>query len=179
MPGIPFKTLGSLISDGVQTALLLSFGGKHQVLRLGFVLRGTEETLLPETLLDDWGHEIRGADLYLWVRENAVHFPRAELFGFDLNGQPSQCFLRDLDLTASYTCYAFADSSAASLKDGRQLTQILVPATTARQLRKSEVPAEISFPLSDAAVEWWTVDRAAAQRPDFDFFRMLEEDENR
>jgi hypothetical protein len=179
MIGIPFTAVGTVYEDDRRTALLLSIGSTHYTLRLGFIVRGTEKTFLPETLLDDWGHEIGGAALYLWVKENAEHFPRAEIFGLDLTGQPRQCFLRELDLTAKYACYVFQDSTAAAVEEGNQLTEILVPATVTGHRRMPEAPAKVPFPLRDANVEWWTVDRAIAQVAEYDFFRRLEQDESK
>jgi hypothetical protein len=178
MVGIPFKTAGILFSDGQRMALFMSADGVHYTLRLGFVLRGTEETLLPQTLLDDWGHEIHGLDLYLWIRENATHFPRAELFGSDLSGQPRQCFIRELELTAGYICLAYENPSSAAMKGATRLTDILVPIPGAGQKKLKEAPAKIPFPLRDAAVEWWAVDSATMQGSMVDFSRMSEKDES-
>jgi hypothetical protein len=179
MASIAFRTNGTLCKADERAALLLSPHGSRHTLRLGYVLRGTEEAILPETLLDDWGHEISGLDLYKWVWENALHFPRAELFGVDLAGRLRQCFIRDLDLSARYPCYVFADPSKAALAAGIQLTEILVPSAHVGLLRQERAPETISFPLSVAEVGWWLVNEVAALRPDYDFYEALEENGSR
>lgn len=178
MVGIPFRTAGVLYRADQRAALLLSVGAGYYTVRLGYVMRGTGQTLLPETLLDDWGHEVGGVDLYLWVKENGAHFPRAELFGLDGSGRAMQCFLRELDLTAGYACRVYEDSTRAAIKDGVELTAILVPVSGSGQQRQREAPAKIPFPLRDAHVEWWTVALTVAQDPKYDFFRTLEQDES-
>ncbi len=168
-----------MFSDGDRAAFLLATGGRQRTLRLGFVLQGTGDILFPETLLDDWGHEIGGVELYSWVRANAWQFPRAELFGLDPNGRPQQYFLRELDLTAGYVCWVSENSSASGLRDGVRLTEILVPDAAAGHRKRNKAPARIPFPLREADVDWWTVDRAITQKPGYDFYRRLEADENR
>jgi len=152
MTGIRFRTTGKLNRTGEGMTLLLTQEGKQYILRLAFVLRGTEERILPESLLDDWGHEISGFELYKWVKENATHFPRAELFGRDIDGRPQQCFIRELDLTAGFTLYAY-EGDDAPLSSGERIHAILLfGEETERQL--TAPPERISFPLREAAVEW-------------------------
>lgn len=178
MVGIPFKISGTMYSSAGRAAFLLSQEGRQYTLRLGYVLRGTGETLLPETLLDDWGHEVAGAELYHWVGQNAAQFPRAELFGLDIGGRPWQCFLREVDLTASYPCFVFEDPSKAALTSSVQITDILVPATGVGHQTQQPPPGNIPFPLRRADATWWLVDRFSIGRPGFDFFSSLETDES-
>ena len=73
-------------------------------LRFAYVLMGTEAPLFPSFLIDDWGGEIKGVSLYSWVKENGILFPRAEIFGFDRQGNQVQYFLRELELFARLLC---------------------------------------------------------------------------
>jgi hypothetical protein len=177
MPGIPFTVTGRLFTNGEQTALLLSHEGDRHLLRLGYIFRGSEEIFLPETLLDDWGHEVRGVELYRWVKKNAEHFPRAELFGHDLTGQTVQCFMREIDLTARFGCYIYRHATD-ELSDGVALEAILVLAEDAEQRAVNEAPPNVSFPLRQADVKWGVVGSSLAQKPGYDFYRSLEGDES-
>lgn len=168
MSGFVLSVEGRLFSRDEQSALMLWPGDNQYALRLGFILRGTEEVIVPESLLDDWGHELTIPALYDWVRENGLHFPRAEIFGFDLNGRPGQCFVREVDLMAGYACYAF-DSADAPLLLGMRLNAILIPKADSDRPRRLLAPVGISAPLSMAAVEWWSVDPAAVEQLDLDF----------
>jgi hypothetical protein len=158
MIGIRFKTTGRLNRTGERTTLLLTQDGRQYTLRLAFVLRGTEEKILPESLLDDWGHEISGLELYKWVKENATHFPRAELFGHDIDGRSQQCFMRELDLTAGYPLYVYEGDNAPLISGERLHAILLLGERTGRHL--TAPPENISFPLREAAVEWWLVNSA-------------------
>lgn len=175
MPGVAFKVTGAILFDGERADLLLRQDGREYTLRLGFVLRGTEEPFLPESLLDDWGHEIKGADLYRWVKENASHFPRAELFGHDLRGRPQQCFIREVEVTARYACFLF-DSPNTPLQDGLRIGGILLPADVSGRQKYGEPPAKIPFPLREADVEWWAVDLAQIGRSGVDSYNALDRD---
>ncbi|MGD2078864.1 MAG: hypothetical protein PVH18_10800 [Chloroflexota bacterium] len=177
MSGIPFSTVGKLFTKNEQAALLLTPEGRRYTLRLGLVVRGAEEIVLPEILLDDWGHQIGGLALYQWVEQNAPHFPRAELFGFDLRGQDRQYFIRDLDLTAKYACYLYEAPSSA-IADGTQLTSILLPVAHPGQRARTEPPADVSFPLANADLRWWLVQETLAGRPEYDFYSQLQTDES-
>jgi len=168
MSAIALQVHGNLFSHGEHTALVYRPGEKHHVIRLGFILRGSEEVLFPESLLDDWGHEINTLELYEWVRENGPHFPRAEIFGFDSTGRPAQCFIREVDLMAGYACYVFG-STAAPLAKGVRLDAILLPKPDIDQPRRLAAPPEIDEPLSQASVEWWVTDSATTGQHDLAF----------
>jgi hypothetical protein len=174
MSGFVLWVEGTLFSRDEQAALMLRPGETQYALRLGFILRGSEEVILPESLLDDWGHELAAPALYEWVRENGLHFPRAEIFGFELNGRPGQCFVREVDLMAGYACFAF-ESEDAPLASGIRLNAILIPRADSGPPRRLPAPAEISAPLSMAAAEWWSVDPAATGQPDLDYLDELDE----
>lgn len=175
MPGISFKVVGRLFTGDERRALLLTRAGRPYTLRLGLVLQGEEELLLPESLLDDWGHEIRGIELYQWVRENALHFPRAELFGFDRGGRPQQRFIRELDVTVKHPCFIYENSNVA-FERGVQVTDILLPRQITERQKQRQTPADVAFPLSQSDVQWWLVEDRLARRPDYDFFDQSDEE---
>jgi hypothetical protein len=177
MPGIPFKVAAKHLTDGERHALLLTDDGSRCLLRFGYLRRGTGDVFLPETMLDDWGHEIGGVALYHWVGENATHFPRAELFGFDRAGRPQQCFVRELDLTASYICLAYSDAST-TLTEGVRIDAVLLPATGTSRRRLERAPDNISFPLRKAEVKWWLVEPTAVGTAGDGLYRLLEADES-
>ena len=151
---------GNLFSQDEHTALLLRPGDKRHVIRLGFILRGSEQVLFPESLLDDWGHEIDSLELYAWLNENGPHFPRAEIFGFDSTGRPAQCFVREVDLMIGYACYVFGSTDEA-IDTGVCLDAILLPRPDMDRPQRLAAPTEIQAPLSQAKVEWWAVESAA------------------
>lgn len=119
-------------------------------------VRESEAEIYPESLLDDWGHEINSLYLYEWVQENGLHFPRAELFGFDANGRRKQCFLRELDLMARYPCYAYEDFRSP-LTDGMLIEAILIPSRQNIRPKRIKRPQEIEGPMRNAMVSWWQV----------------------
>lgn len=162
MAGVLFRATGKLFSGGDRAALLFSPSGEQLVLRLGFVLRGSEAILFPESLLDDWGHEITSLELYTWTKNYGPHFPRAELFGFDTSGGPQQCFVRDLDLTSRYACFVYQGADTA-FENGVRLSVLLLSEPGIDPPKRLEKPAKLTFPLREAAVEWWSVDPADAK----------------
>lgn len=168
MSTITFATVGRLLQDDQGAALLLQPDEREYAIRLGFILRGSEEIILPESLLDDWGHEIVARELYSWVSENGPHFPRAELFGFDPAGRRQQCFIREVDLVAGYASYVF-ESADAPLNTGLRLSAILVPGATGDAPKRISAPSSIAAPLSNAAVQWWSVDPAGVERSGISF----------
>ena len=169
MPAIFFKVEGTVLVAGKRVALMLHAEGDSHILRLGLVLRGTEEVILPESLLDDWGHEMATLELYTWLKENGTHFPRAEIFGYDLAGRARQCFVRELELLAGYPCYMY-ESPAVAYGSGLLLEAILLPGAAGREPERLRSPAGVISPLAEANVQWWTVDAAAAHgSPDRSF----------
>lgn len=160
MAALSFCAGGCLVSDAGRLAFIFRPGDRPYSLRLGFILRGSEEVILPESLLDDWGHEIATTELYAWVRENGPHFPRAEIFGYDSEGRSKQAYIREVDLMASYVCYAF-DSADAPLSTGARLDAILLPMAGVVLPRRLASSRGIAAPLSGADVQWWAVQESA------------------
>ena len=125
-------------------------------LRFAFVTRGREEPIFPAFIMDDWGNEIRGLKLYNWVAEEGEQFPRAEIFGFEANGEETQCFLRALELHARPLCYVYVNRDDA-VEVGQRVEMILVPDTAVTVPEKIKRPAEGKRPLLTARVSWWRI----------------------
>jgi hypothetical protein len=140
------------------TALLLDEAAPLLYLRYALVIMGLEEHVFPAFLLDDWGNEIKGLKLYAWLRENGNAFPRAEIFGFGLDGSEVQHFAREFELYVRWPCYAYADR-AAPLATGLPLARILVPDNEAVAPEALPRPPAPALPLRRADVSWWRVNR--------------------
>ncbi len=151
---------GVLLIEGERTALRLESGNATQFVYLAYAL--TTQTLsgdstahiLPSVLLDDWGTEVKKLELYRWIREFGLHFPRAEVFGLDPRGLPAQYFLRDLDIFGRYPTYAFAEKDAPP-SAGVLLQTILLPDATVDRPEPAMPPEEVTPPLRRARLSWW------------------------
>lgn len=150
---------GQLLVADEGAALLLDSSANTVYLRYAFVERGSEQHIFPESVLDDWGHEIRSLSLYDWVVENGPQFPRAEMFGFLADGRRRQCFLRELDLTGGLICYVYQRRSS-SLSEGSNIEAVLVAGPRSDQPRRIVRPDNIALPLAYARVAWWSVNTA-------------------
>lgn len=122
-------------------------------LRFAFVTLGREEHIFPAFLLDDWGKEIRGTAVYQWVHQFGSQFPRAEIFGFDRNGNETQLFVRELELYFKLPCYLYHDLTTP-LAEGKLVNAIAItqPEITEPTAKR---PSQLSRPLRSAAVQWW------------------------
>jgi hypothetical protein len=156
MAAIRQQINGKLIVVGDQAVLWLDNHSKPVFLRYALIVRESEVEIFPESLLDDWGHEIKSLDLYDWIQENGFHFPRAEIFGFDKMGKRRQFFLRELDLMARYPCYAF-ESSHTPITKGVLVRANLIPNRHISQPKPIKCPPEIEGPMRNALVSWWHV----------------------
>ena len=110
-----------------------------------FITRGDEIHIFPASVLDDWGTEIRGLQLYEWIRENGEQFPRAELFGVDKNGRSTQEFLRSLEIYFRFPCYLHSTDSLLHT-GSTPIKTIILPANTDRK--------NLPYPLRRASVVW-------------------------
>jgi len=141
---------------GERTGLLLTDNAEAVILRYALVLRNSGELFFPQSLLDDWGHEVNGLELYEWIQENGMLFPRAELFGCELSGNPCQHFMRDVDLVAPVYCFVFKEPGSP-LSAGVQVDVILVPDSQAtRPISRKHLP-EVKGPLRHSRVSWWRI----------------------
>ena len=150
----PFKA--RVLESGDRTVLLVDDSSSAVYLRFAFLERESESELFPESLLDDWGHEIASFELYEWVQENGSQFPRAEIFGFDRDGMPQQCFLRQLDLASRYPCYLYKDAGLP-LAGGQLVEAVLIVDPHVRQVQRSKAPDHIGGPLCRARLSWWRI----------------------
>jgi hypothetical protein len=155
---IRHRVPGVLIADGELTVLVLGPEHSPQAIDLAFALitQGVENQILPSLLLDDWGNEIKDLKLYRWIHENGDRFPRAEIFGMDPAGNAVQCFLRDIDLVASFPVYALL-SEDSSGKSALPLRAILLEEVGLAFPQSAEPPPGTSFPLRKGQVDWWKV----------------------
>ena len=107
-------------------------------------------------MLDDWGKERTGFQLYRWINDSGYQFPRAEVFGYDLEGIERQYFLRELELSARYACYGYTDEESP-LSSGILISAVIL---LSNEVNKSEPVVgnkQVNWPLQDADVEWWLV----------------------
>ncbi|MEW5988088.1 MAG: hypothetical protein AB1791_15765 [Chloroflexota bacterium] len=126
-------------------------------LRLALVEQGSEQPFWPSFVLDDWGQEIKGLELYDWLQENGLRFPRAEVFGYDQSGRSDQCFMRALDHSARYLCYAYPDDQTP-LTEGILLEGVLWTQAGTAGVQPVGRPAAVTAPLRHARLRWWLVD---------------------
>jgi hypothetical protein len=155
---------GSLLTENGRSALLLLNAEPETktavslYLRYAVVVRGPEDHVLPAVLLDDWGKEISGLKIYGFLREQGDQFPRAEIFGFDLDGSETQLFVRSLELVSRLPCYAYTDVNAP-LAEGVRLAAILLPDADTSVAVKIQKAGETGMkrPLRSAQVQWWRV----------------------
>ena len=157
---------GQLFTENGRSALLLLDAepetkmGTSLYLRYAVVVRGPDDHVLPAILLDDWGKEIRGPKIYEFLREHGDQFPRAEIFGFDMDGSETQLFVRSLELYGRLPCYMYTDINMP-IAAGVLLDAILLPDADAEagevvRLRKAS-EAGVKRPLRSAQVSWWRV----------------------
>jgi len=160
------RVAGTLLVDRDVTAVRL-IEAKEPVVFLAYALttQGIDAQVLPASLLDDWGTEIKNLALYRWLRENGLHFPRAEVFGFDPRGNAVQYFVRDLELFARYPTYAAADPEAPQ-STWRVVTAVLRPDHRVAGPEPAAVAADARGPFREARLTWW---RVPLNQTDLDF----------
>lgn len=163
MAAIKHKIAGQLLTSDNQACLVWrdratlderARAADPLYLRYALVERGTEQPIFPEAVLDDWGHERTGLELYRWVEAEGDLFPRAELFGYTWEGQAIQRFLREIELGFLFPCYLYLDP-AAPLDAGRLLHAIILLDDSLTQLARAEPPAHFPLALRRARVSWW------------------------
>ncbi len=164
MRAIRQKVQGKIYQNGERVAIWLRQGEEvvegvavqEFYLRYALTVMGSETHLFPALLLDDWGNEIKKLGLYHWIREKGELAPRAEVFGFTREGQPSQWFLRELEIHFKYPLYVFPTKEAA-LADGKLVSAIMLTGEPEIQSEQVKRPAELNEPLRRSAVVWWRV----------------------
>lgn len=148
------RVSGNLLIEDQRAIVVLDDSASSVQLCLGLLEEESNSVILPESLLDDWGHEIASERIYHWMWENGDQFPRAEIFGQDLLGKPIQRFLREIDLIAKFPCLAHAHDQGVPSKWLR-VGAIIIRESKGKDLHKIRQPAGIDFPLSHADVAWW------------------------
>ncbi len=145
-----------IFTFGGRTGLLLTDNAAAIILRYALVIRGSDVLFFPESLLDDWGHEVNSLELYEWIQENGILFPRAELFGIDKDGNPSQHFIREVDLVAPVHSFVFEEPNDP-LSAGVQVDVVLVRDFQVTRPILSHRPPGIKGPMRRAKVRWCRV----------------------
>lgn len=162
MKAVKQRVQGEILAANGRYALLLRNTSPERdaapliYLRFAFITLGVEEHIFPSFLLDDWGSEIKSLELYDWIDEFAPQFPRAELFGFEENGQETQLFLRELEQYNKWPCYAYRTVETA-VSDGLLVEAILLPDASVTEPVKIKRPSWVKRPLHRAQVQWWQV----------------------
>ena len=156
MRPINHKMNGHLYQKNGEMALLIDNAAAPLFLRYAYLIHGPEDPIFPAFLLDDWGREIRKLELYHWVEQNGNEFPRAEIFGYELNGQETQVFLRALELYARLPCYVFPDKTTP-VNQGHLLQHILIPDPSITQPTPIKRPNDLTLPLARARLTYWHI----------------------
>jgi hypothetical protein len=155
---------GQLVTENGRSALYLLNAEPETktavslYLRYAVVVHGPDDHVLPAILLDDWGKETRGLKIYEFLRLHGAEYPRAEIFGFDMDGSEAQLFVRSLELYGRLPCYAYTDVNTP-LDTGMLLTAILLPDAETSEVVRVEKASEMGVkrPLRSAQVSWWRV----------------------
>jgi len=162
---------GKLFADNGRNALLLTNpepktkAAASLYLCFALVVQGPEEHILPALVLDDWGNQRRDLAVYDWLEAEGHRFPRTEIFGFDVDGSETQCFLRALELYVKLPIYVY-QAANAPVAAGILLDAILLPDEAATTAQKTKRPSSLPRPLAKARVSWWQVNPTIT---DFDF----------
>ncbi len=156
MSEILSKLRARLVMIADKHAILLEAEASPIWVSFAFVERESEELILPESLLDDWGREIKSFAVYQWIKENGQQFPRAEIFGYRSNGDRVQRFLREIDLTAAYRCFA-KRRSEESLASMSLVELVLIQDETNGPIGRISPPHNLPYPLPQINADWWKV----------------------
>lgn len=156
MSEVRSKLRAQLITANDRTAIILDDSAPPIWVSFAFVERETEKFILPESILDDWGREISSLALYHWVSENGQQFPRAEIFGIRPNGKHVQRFLREIDLTAKYPCFA-RKNAKESLESMMLVDLVLIRDEAIYRAKRIDPPAHIPYPFSQIEADWWQI----------------------
>lgn len=156
MTALAQSTQGEFHSSDERGVLVVDQTRAQVCLRYALIELSGGGLFFPELLLDDWGHEISTLELYRWIRDNGSLFPRAEVFGYDHEGNDRQYFLRELDLLSRYPCYGYSNFDEP-LREGLEVTFFVIAVDEAIQVQRIPETGDITWPMSNAAVRWWQV----------------------
>ena len=161
MAALAKRLTGKLFVNNERGIVLLG-NGSSIYLRFALVLQGSGTMLFPELLLDDWGHELHTLELYHWIHKNGDRFPRAELFGYDFEGNDRQCFLREIDLIAKYPCYAYRQFGDL-LSTGVELLSLMLAVEGLSSEERLDDLSRQPWPLRNAKVSWWQISNRGSE----------------
>lgn len=154
------ETIAGLIiqDDGVSAVWLAEDAEDGPKVHLAYALvtLGPEEHVFPCVVLDDWGKEMKGLQVYEWMQENGNAFPRAEIFAVGRAGDERQQFLREFELYARYPVYALP-SLQSPITDAVRIRAIVMTDDSVDEPTRTERPVEVSGPLARARLSWWRV----------------------
>lgn len=151
-------TINGTFSVGTNHSILfLEESGNQYFLAFAFQVRGGEQLLFPDSLLDDWGHEFNSLSLYPWLQKNGSDFPRAEIFGQNQFGDSLQAFVREIDLMSNFPCFLFENRDDPILA-GKPVTDIVIAAPGLSSPEPASGAHLFNLPLSKALVQWWQID---------------------
>ncbi len=157
MANLRLTISGTYIVEIDYSILFLHGSGMQCFLAFAIPIRGSEQLLFPESLLDDWGHEFNSLRLYPWLKENGSDFPRAEIFGHDQSGNTTQAFVREIDLMSNYPCFHF-ENGDDPIASGNPVTDIVIAAPGILKPERIDGSQLFDPPLGKALVRWWQVD---------------------
>lgn len=161
MQPLTHRVNGQHLVRGEDHALLLDQNAPEQPLRLAFIVLGAERHVFPALALDDWGRERKGLGLYRWIYEEGPLLPRSEVFGFTADGDQTQIFLRDLEVSFSYPCYIYREAREP-VENGQLLSAIFIAGANHQDSPlKIEPPSDLPWALRRAAVRWRRVNPQA------------------
>lgn len=148
----------TLIQDEQKHALLLSPVAEGSTVQVAYALvtLGPRHHILPSVLLDDWGNEVGGIKLYRWINKNGDRFPRAEVFGVNPLGVPTQIFLRDIELFEQYPVYMI-DADEEGDNPGSLVQAVLLVDPDVPAPVPTEPPTDLESPLCQGQVVWWRI----------------------
>lgn len=161
MSVISQKINGLLLYKDDVAAVFLDDSASAVTLALGLYEKDSDAVILPESILDDWGHEISPSSLYEWLQENGDQFPRAEVFGQDLEGKTIQRFLREIELVGKFPCFAYKPDKKCT-KQWIRMRAIIILNTKIVDVQNIQRPQDIDSLLAIAKVSWW----ASPEPPD-------------
>lgn len=153
-PGIILQLGGAVASLQDQAVIFADLDAAPIYIRFALVELNSGDHLIPESVVDDWGKEITGLNLYGWIRDNGPYFPRAEVFGRKIDGLRFQRFLRELENEARYPCYVYSNPDSP-VEHGILVAGIITPDTSLLETKVGCKPDWAMGLLAKADVQWW------------------------
>ena len=128
--------------------------------RFGFAFRGTEKPLIPSFVKDDTGNEEHRLRFLEWVYNDGDHYPRSEIFGYELdhhkNWVPTQCFIRELELSLRFFTWVVDDLKAGP-RDGLRVHRLGILQEGITEPQKIKRPDSWLLPLKRSQATCWAL----------------------